>query len=360
MFDELYYDFLNNINEFNYQRKDDKILINERKLKEQLCRLFSIITKSKDFITKTFGKVAQIQKKQKDGFDKATKMLNELNEKIKVKGRLSKSPLKTRRESMKYNKKNPTNNEKDMKTQSCTKEAHVAKKLPERSKTPDFNIKPRSSKERVSNNQKAQLKVTNGFPLTTAKKVDAIVYANDNKPIGRNTNTNIQMNSSPIRAKLSSTTKVTSKKILTKLSGSDTDPMATKNRQELSPTVVNREMKTVGFKESKSSLSNMGRRNSTQQTKSKSTLEKIRVSKRGSTEMSDPCFAFKNSISQMKGQMKMTHISSGQGGNRKIVIRYASVMDDFLKILYAKIRDRDRRSQDFDDSDITEINPLEL
>lgn len=358
MFEDFYYDFLNNVKELNYQRKEDIILVNEKKLRQQLQKVFLIITKSKDYILKSLKVVKLVQKRYENSIDTLGKRLSGLGKGLRGLRRRDRSSAKQRCESQNTNKKSSSVQEKTPKTQSYAKQAITNKIIQERSKTPEFKNKEKSFKERSSNKQRVQIPAPLNFPLANTKKIESMGSGNENKSLGR-TVVSYAINS-PVKAKLDSKLKMQENKKFpnTKISGSDMEATVNKGKDDNTLTANLKEIKAVVQKESKSSLSNMGQRSSLYELRPKPTLEKMRVNKTSTVDSLESSVALRNSIIEFRKHLTVTHGSLVSLGTREITICHSSVLTEFMKKL--ERRNTFEEVEDQEDSDLTEINPLEL
>lgn len=355
MFESFYQSFLAAVVDPTYTKTDERLLVSGRQLKAQLFHFFSLYTKSKSFLAKSLEAVQIFQTKYETNMAKFAKRLTKLSKKLKNGKRVTKSPAHRRRESNNANARGSGPKERDAKAQSFTKQPTQPKPVTERSKTPEFNTK---AIERISNKQKSPAPASNGFPLTSSKKMEATNTVNDGKSVARAQP--VYVNNSPVRNKLNSNTKAQKNKKLsvTKQSGGDGEHSFIRGKQDCSLTTSNKETKNTLQKESKSSLSNMGHRNSLYELKHKSTLEKITVVKTSSTNL-DESSALRSSIIKYKKQLTIGKASLGSFRSKQVTVSYNGVLSDFMKKLESRGNAK-YFDPDADDSDITDVNPLEL
>lgn len=85
MFDQLYYDLITTINGATDPNTKDIILINERKLRNEVHRLYSLITKGRTTLLTSLKMIKNVEKKYKSEIDRLSKKLLKFEKKLKTK-----------------------------------------------------------------------------------------------------------------------------------------------------------------------------------------------------------------------------------------------------------------------------------
>ena len=356
MFEDFYYNFLASVTEPNFYHKNGRIMLDEIKLKEQMHQLFNIITKSKDYVLRSLSVVNSVKINDDANLGKLHDRLIALRKKlrnVRMKGR---APIQTRHTSRNTSNKSSSIPVKETKAPSYSNRG-MSKPAPERSKTPEFNTNQGFGRDRVSNTRRVKSPNATGFPLVSTKNKGSN-GSNVTDKTNKSKSPSKYSNHSPVRAKPVVTNKIQGNKkfLLTKLSDSQNEQTGAKSKQQCSPTVTN----NVKQKDSKSSLSNNGRLNSLYELNHKTTLEKIKLNKASNIDNNESFKAVQNSINQFKKTLKVSRAYERSTSAKKVSISYNDVLDKFLEKLDKKTTTKKFTEANAEDSDLLELNPLEL
>lgn len=353
MFEDFYHEFMAKVHAPSNTKSSATVLVSEKNMRQELERLFRAVTKSRDYLLAAYAKIRRLQHAYDDSLEQIGNRLTSLCRRHKPRKNKSRAQSQKRAESQNAKSKGVKTRDGDSKSPSQVREHSKTRKISERSKTPDFNSKAKQNTDKSTGSHRVTNKNNSGSYLANKIRTDS----RTSSKIPKN-----YVSNSPIKAKPEHTPRISNNKKFP--TNKSTSPMDRQNKKPKSDDIVMivppKDIRVQGQKESKSSLSNVGHRGSLYELKPKSTIEKIKVSKEGTIETSESYTAFKNSINQFRKHLTISHNSSGSLNNRKIVISSSSVIEEFMKKLDRRNTLSGFGTKGNDDSDIKEVNPLDL